>query len=80
MTTEERDKIIAVLKKCAFALESMAHLQGLELELLPHAEAARALIRELEPPPKEKSHCVSCGRSLDFQGYCVKCDGDIYED
>jgi hypothetical protein len=31
------------------------------------------------PPPKEKKHCTQCGRSLDFQGYCVKCDGDIYE-
>lgn len=35
------------IKKCVFALESIAHLQGKEAELLPLVEAAREELRSL---------------------------------
>lgn len=48
MTPEQDAKLIEILKRCAFALESAAHLRGLERELLPVAEQARDLIKQLE--------------------------------
>lgn len=79
ITQEQVDRIKATLSSCAFTLESLAHLQGREKEILPIAKDARKLVIELTPV-KERKHCTECGRSLDFQGYCIKCDGDIYED
>lgn len=80
ITQEQIDRIKSSLASCAFALETAAHLQGKESELLPIAEEARALVKGLTPPSsQEKRHCHDCGRSLDMSGYCPKCDGNIYD-
>ena len=36
--------LLAALKTCVFVVETLAHLRGMEAELLPHAEFARAAI------------------------------------
>lgn len=41
-------EMLACLRSCAFALESVAHLRGLERELLPYADAAREIIAKAE--------------------------------
>lgn len=77
MTTEtEKLEIIVVLKECAFALESVAHLQGKERELLPIVKKVRGLIHKITPKP-EPRYCRDCGRKLDWMGYCPKCDSDM---
>ncbi len=41
-------ELLAIMKELAFVVESVAHLQGKERELLPFAERARALQDRLE--------------------------------
>lgn len=41
-------EIAAMMKRLAFIVECVAHLQGREVELLPTADAAREMIRKLE--------------------------------
>lgn len=41
-------ELLATMKELAFVVESVAHLQGKERELLPFAERARALQDRLE--------------------------------
>ena len=36
--------LLAALKACVFVVESLAHLRGMEAELLPYADFARAAI------------------------------------
>lgn len=42
------EELVALLKQTTFVVESVAHLQGKERELLPLAEAARKLIDQAE--------------------------------
>lgn len=79
ITQEQIDRIKTALNNCAFALETVAHLQGREDELLSIADDARNIVKDLIPT-QERRKCHDCGRSLDFQGYCPKCDGDMYDD
>lgn len=49
--TAQRDALAAALAECAFVVvETVAHLQGHERELLPMADRARALLDGLEKP------------------------------
>lgn len=48
--TAQRDALAAALAECAFVVETVAHLQGHERELLPMADRARALLEGLEKP------------------------------
>jgi hypothetical protein len=41
--------LVRTAREAAFALESAAHLRGLERELLPYAERLRAAIANVEP-------------------------------
>jgi hypothetical protein len=42
------EELVALLKQATFVVESVAHLQGKERELLPLAQAARKLIEQAE--------------------------------
>ena len=52
---KEKDitQLIAVLKECVFALETVAHLRGLEGELLPYANKARTVMAQFDTTKKE---------------------------
>ncbi len=43
---EWQRRSVEAMKTAAFALETVAHLQGLEREMLPRAELLRDLIKE----------------------------------
>ncbi len=43
---QEADRFRAALKELTFALETVAHLQGKERELLPMCEKAREALKE----------------------------------
>ena len=48
MRNDLTEQLVEMLKKTTFVVESVAHLQGKERELLPLADAARKLIDQVE--------------------------------
>lgn len=43
------EEVLASLAACAFVVETVAHLQGKEEQLLPTADEARRIISALQP-------------------------------
>ena len=48
-------ELLALLKTLTFVTETVAHLKGLEAELLPSTDAARALIKTIEGKGKHET-------------------------
>ena len=46
--TEEVKQLLAASREAAFALESVAHLRGLERQLLPIADALRNAMKKVQ--------------------------------
>ena len=54
LSNVDKEALIKILKDAAFALESVAHLQGQEKTLLPYAAKCRAAVRDLTWKGKKK--------------------------
>jgi hypothetical protein len=58
-------ELLQALKACAFIVESIAHMQGREADLLPIADAARAAISKATGEADSTGHDLDrCNESL----------------